>query len=86
MAHFALINKENIVKNVIVVSNKNVGEGNLAATENTGRRFLAKLNIPMEPGDRWLQTSYNNNFRGQFAGIGMKYDPEQDIFFSEETT
>lgn len=30
----------------------------------------------------WVQTSYNNNFRGTYAGTGSKYDPILDIFIN----
>ena len=33
-------------------------------------------------GGTWIQTSYNNNFRGIFASIGYTYDPVQDIFIA----
>jgi hypothetical protein len=69
MAHFAKING-NIVEQVIVVSNDN------APTEAAGQAFIASLGLDGE----WLQTSYNNNFRGTYAGIGFSYDEELDEF------
>jgi hypothetical protein len=69
MAHFAKING-NIVEQVIVVSNDN------APTEAAGQAFIASLGL----GGEWLQTSYNNNFRGTYAGIGFSYDEELDEF------
>jgi hypothetical protein len=35
-------------------------------------------------GGIWKQTSYNNNFRKQYAGIGMIYDPVKDKFLSQQ--
>ena len=69
MAHFAKMNGK-IVEQVIVVSNDD------APTEAAGQAFIASLGLDGE----WLQTSYNNNFRGVYAGIGYTYDAELDEF------
>lgn len=68
MAHFARIDENNIVQEVLVVDN---------SQEHRGQEFLAN---DMGLGGRWIQTSYNNNFRKQFAGIGFYYDEAKDIF------
>ena len=70
MAHFAQL-KDNIVTQVIVVNNEEVPD------EPTGIAFCKSL---FGEDTEWKQTSYNNNFRGQFAGMGMTYDPVEDIF------
>jgi hypothetical protein len=75
MAHFARID-ENIVREVIVIDNANCGGGEFPDSEPIGQAFIASINLPGE----WLQTSYNGNFRGTYAGIGFIYDPELDIF------
>lgn len=75
MAHFAKMNG-NIVDQVIVVSNSDCGDGLFPASESIGQAFIASLGLD---GD-WLQTSYNNNFRGTYAGIGYTYDAELDEF------
>jgi hypothetical protein len=69
MAHFAKV-LNNIVQEVIVVSNDD------APTEEVGQAFIASLGLDGE----WLQTSYNNNFRGRYAGIGYTYNAELDEF------
>jgi hypothetical protein len=71
MAHFAKMNG-NIVEQVIVVSNDD------APTEVAGQAFIASLGLDGE----WLQTSYNANFRGTYAGIGYTYDAELDEFIA----
>jgi hypothetical protein len=72
MAHFAEIDNTNKVLRVLVVDN---------AQEHRGQEFLAEdLNL----GGIWIQTSYNNNFRGKFAGIGDIYDPIEDIFYTPQ--
>lgn len=70
MAHFAKINSNNIVEEVIVVTNED------APDETTGKTFIASIGLDGE----WIQTSYNNNFRGKFAAAGMTYDPVEDVF------
>jgi hypothetical protein len=71
MAHFAQI-IDGKVRNVIVVSNDD------APTEAAGQAFIASLGLD---GD-WLQTSYNSNMRGRYAGIGYTYDTELDEFIA----
>ena len=81
MAHFAQVT-DNVVRNVIVINNSDCGGGDYPDSEPIGQAFIASLGID---GD-WLQTSYNNNFRGQYAGQGMTYDPTLDEFISPQTT
>jgi hypothetical protein len=77
MAHFAQVDN-GIVRNVIVINNSDCGGGDFPDSEPIGQAFIASLGID---GD-WLQTSYNGNFRGQYAGQGMTYDPVLDQFVS----
>jgi len=76
MAHFAQINEDNIVERVIVVNNKKLEgyEEPITIEESNQIDILNKL------GGVWVQTSYNNNFRGNYAGIGHSYMSEYDIF------
>jgi hypothetical protein len=73
MAHFAKIGKGNIVEKVVVVSN------DVATTEQAGIDFL---NQTFKTNDIWLQTSYNENIRKNFAGIGYTYDQAKDAFIA----
>lgn len=73
MAHFARIENDNIVSQVVVVDNE---------IEYRGQEFLA---IDLGLGGRWIQTSYNANFRGKFAGIGDTYDQINDVFVAPVT-
>ena len=77
MAHFAQV-QDNIVRNVIVINNSDCDGGDYPDSEPIGQAFIAAIGID---GD-WLQTSYNNNFRGTYAGQGMTYDPVLDEFVS----
>ena len=69
MAHFAKL-QNGFIEQVIVVSNDDCGGGNFPESEPIGQAFLASLGLT---GD-WLQTSYNANFRGCYAGIGYTFD------------
>jgi len=71
MAHFAKLGVGNIVEQVTVVSN------DIATTEQAGVDFLNNL---YNSRDVWKQTSYNNNIRKNFAGIGFQYDQTRDAF------
>ena len=68
MAHFAEIDENNIVKQVIVVNNNELLD-NGVESETKGIEFCQSLF-----GGTWVQTSYNGNFRGPFAGIGYLWD------------
>ena len=80
MAHFAQVDEYQIVRNVIVIDNSDCGGGDFPDSEPIGQAFIASIGID---GD-WLQTSYNNNFRGTYAGQGMTYDPTLDEFISPQ--
>ena len=75
MAHFAEIDQENRVLRVVVVANKDTSDENGNEIEQIGRDFCNRL-----LGGNWVQTSYNSNFRGKYAGIGDTYDPINDVF------
>lgn len=68
MAHFAKI-ENNLVTQVVVIDNEHEAEG---------EAYLNSLGLH----GKWIQTSYNNNFRGKFAGIGDSYDDVNDVFLA----
>jgi hypothetical protein len=74
MAHFAKVEK-GIVETVIVVNNEVLLDEEGVEQESIGAAFCADLF-----GGTWIQTSYNNNFRGRFAGTGFTYDKKKDEF------
>ena len=76
MAHFALVDDTNTVREVITVGNDNCAGGTFPESELPGQAFIASCGI----GGRWLQTSYHANFRGKYAGIGDVYDAATDTF------
>jgi len=81
MANFALI-KDSIVLAVIVIDNNDITE-NGVEVEQLGINFINSLNIQnIYPYDTIRQTSYNNNFRNTFAGIGYTWDETNNVFIS----
>jgi len=80
MAHFAQLSNENKVLRVIVIANEDCGGGEFPESESVGQDFIRSLNIE----GTWLQTSYNANFRGVYAGEGFLYDEVNDIFIPIE--
>lgn len=95
MAHFAKLDADNVVLNVLVVNNSDILDENGQESETVGIQFLQNL----EGWENWKQTSYNTKegvyydpdtnlpsadqskaFRANFASTGMVYDAELDIF------
>lgn len=79
MAHFAQLDENNNVIQVVVVDNSNLVDEFGKESEDLGVRHLKKC---LGENTVWVQTSYNNNFRKMYAGIGFKYDPIADEFNS----
>ena len=79
MAHFAQLDENNIVLQVIVVSNEMLLDENGQENESVGIAFCKSLF-----GDNtiWVQTSYNNNFRKRYAAIGYSYDLQRNAFIA----
>jgi hypothetical protein len=75
VAHFAEIDENNIVKRVLVVNDDYLKDENGDEVEALGRAHMEAVH-----NGRWIQTSYNGNIRGSFAGIGCVYDEVNDIF------
>jgi hypothetical protein len=71
MAHFAKLGVGDVVETIEVVSN------DVALTEQVGIDFLNNL---YNTRDVWKQTSYNNNIRKNYAGVGYSYDEARDAF------
>ena len=70
MAHFAQLDGNNVVTQVIVVGNSDTSDNNGVESESIGVAFCQSL---LGAETNWKQTSYNGNMRGNYAGIGMKY-------------
>ncbi len=75
MAHFAQLDANNVVLQVIVVANTDTADANGVEKEHIGAAFCERL-----LGGTWKQTSYNGNFRKRYAGIGYTYNEALDAF------
>ena len=80
MAHFAQLDENNLVTQVIVVANE---ELLLDGVENETKGIMFCKSLLGED-TRWVQTSYNGNIRKNYAGIGYTYDPVADHFFAPQ--
>ena len=72
MAYFAKLNEQNIVENVIVVDDADVGNLPFPESEAVGLAFLNRV----FPNTTWKQTCRDDSFRFRGAGIGGKFHPE----------
>ena len=74
MSHFAKLDENNMVVWVVVGDNND-------PNGDEGHQALVDVH-----GGRWVQTSYNANFRGKYAGYGDYYDEVNDVFVGPEPT
>lgn len=77
MAHFAQLDENNVVLQVIVVHNNDCLDVNGNESEAVGVAFCQSL-----LGGNWKQTSYNGNMRKNYAGIGYTYDAGRNAFIA----
>jgi len=77
MAHFAKLDENNNVIDIVVVHNNELLDSDGIEQEQNGINFC----INWSGGHSlWKQTSYNNSFRKNYAWVGGTYDPELDAF------
>lgn len=77
MAHFAKLDNHNLVLDVTVLNNETVNNLPFPESEPVGVQFLTEWSGGYT---NWKQTSYNGNFRKNYAGIGFTYSTELDAF------
>ena len=87
MAHYALLDENNIVTNVITGVDEDIIQTDLDGTQvggssNAWEQFYASL--PWFAGLICKRTSYNSNIRGTYACIGYTYNSEEDIFVTPQ--
>ena len=75
MAHYAQIDANNVVTQVVVIDNKDTADAFGVEKEHIGAAFCERLF-----GGTWKQTSYNGNIRKNYAGIGYTYRSDIDAF------
>jgi hypothetical protein len=80
MAHFAQLDDNNVVTQVIVVANEELLLDGVE-TEAKGVIFCKSL---FGEDTKWKQTSYNGNIRKNYAGIGYTYDVNRDAFIAPQ--
>jgi len=79
MAHYARVNADNIVTYVTPIPNEMITDENGAEHEERALDHLYST-IPDSVDDRWIQTSYNGNFRVRYAGLGYSWNEELNAF------
>jgi hypothetical protein len=80
MASFAKIGLNSKVIEVVSVNNEVLKDSNGVEQEQLGIDFLTNI----YGWAIWKQTSYNNNIRKNFAGIGYTYDEDRDAFIPKK--
>jgi hypothetical protein len=90
MAHFAQLDENNVVTQVIVVHNSELVESKQTTVNEDGSVSVAVVESEQKGIDfckslygaetNWVQTSYNNSFRGKYAGVGDTFDAENNLF------
>jgi hypothetical protein len=83
MAHYAELDKNNIVLRVLTACNQDIATHGGELSEEAANYFGTYTPFS-ENGVKWVQTSYNNNFRKQYAGKGKTYDPLKDKFINPQ--
>jgi len=82
MAHVARIDEDGIVREVHVVNNSDLPDDGAFTPEVEAAANAFQHSLGLD--GVWKLTSYNNNFRGVYAGIGYKYDDVMDAFIAPE--
>ena len=75
MAHYAQLDANNVVTQVVVIDNRDTADASGVEKEHIGAAFCERLF-----GGTWKQTSYNGNLRKNYAGIGYTYRADIDAF------
>jgi hypothetical protein len=83
MAHFAELDNNNKVLRVLVFDDADV-EANGGDQSESAATFCETIVPFSETGVKWVQTSFNNNFRKQYASRGFTYNPTQNVFIKPQ--
>jgi hypothetical protein len=82
MAHVARIDEDGIVREVHVLNNSDLPDDGAFTPEVEAAANAFQHSLGLD--GVWKLTSYNDNFRGVYAGIGYKYDDVMDAFIAPE--
>jgi len=80
MAHFAKIDEDGNVLDILFIDNEVLLNLDYPDTDELGNNFLNSSGFR----GKWIQTSYSSSFRKNFASVGGKYDKEKDAFYNPE--
>lgn len=80
MAHFAQLDDDNKVTQVIMINDAELLDETGQESEAQGIAFCQTL----FPGTRWMRTSYDAAFRKNYAGTGFTYDADRDAFIAPQ--
>lgn len=83
MAHFAELDSNNKVLRVVVGCNQDVAANGGDQSEQAAKHFETVVPLSSN-GVKWVQTSYNDSFRGSFAGRGFIYNSDIDKFIPSQ--
>jgi hypothetical protein len=81
MAHFAQLDENNIVTQVVVINDEDITDDNGVEQEFIGVEFCQSI---FGQNTVWKQTSYNGNIRKNYAGIGDTYKEDIDAFIGPQ--
>lgn len=81
MAHFAQLDDNDMVIQVIVVADDDCKDDDGDESEAVGIAFCKSL---FGADTNWAQTSYNHNMRDRYAGIGYTFDRARDAFIAPQ--
>jgi hypothetical protein len=84
MAHFAELDSNNIVLRTVVACNQDIANNGGEQSIQAAKHFESIVPLSSN-GVKWVQTSYNRNFRKTFANKGLYYDEQNDIFRSKDS-
>ena len=87
MAHYALINSDNVVVQVITGIDENIIQTDTDGTVVGGTTKAWETFYESQPqfvGLSCKRTSYNGNIRANYAGVGFKYDSDFDVFIAPQ--
>jgi hypothetical protein len=83
MAHYAELDKNNVVIRVLTACNQDIADNGGELSEQAANYFGTYTPF-LKEGVKWVQTSYNSNFRKQYAAIGYTYDSVKDKFIAPQ--
>ena len=84
MAHFAELDSNNIVLRTVVGCNQDIANNGGEQSVQAAKHFESVVPLSSN-GVKWVQTSYNSNFRKKFAGKGDYYDEQRNIFYYKDS-